>query len=373
MDPFEKRSRVPLVYRIVFENLRHRRTRTVLSALAIGLGVAMMLSIVGLAEGMLDDQRDRARGVGADITILPPGMSVIGMSSAPMPEKTVEFVSSQPHVALATGVIVQPIKRIDRLTGIDFAQFDRMAHFVFVDGGPFENPFDVILDTFYANQKGVKVGDTIELLDREWTVRGIVEPGKMARVILQKDILQELTGATGKITTIYVKLDDPANVGDVIKDLEKKMEGYQVYSVEEIISEFSVTNIPELRTFINVIIGVAIGFGFLIIFLTMHTAVLERTREIGILKSLGASAGYILGIFVREAFALGVLGTAAGIGASYLVKYAIAAFIPTMQQAIVVSWWPISLGVTMVGALLGVLYPAMKAAKQDALESLSYD
>ena len=138
MDPFEQRSRLPLVYRIVYENLRHRRTRTVLSALAIGLGVAMMLAIVGLAEGMLDDQRERARGVGADITILPPGMSVIGMSSAPMPEKLVEFVSSQPHVALATGVIVQPIKRIDRLTGIDFGQFDRMANFVFVEGGPFE-------------------------------------------------------------------------------------------------------------------------------------------------------------------------------------------------------------------------------------------
>ena len=231
----------------------------------------------------------------------------------------------------------------------------------------------MILDTFYANQKQVGLGDTVELLGRDWTVRGIVEPGKMARVMLQKDVLQELTGANGKITTIYVKLDDPANLTDVIKALEEKMEGYQVYSVEEIISEFSVTNIPELRTFIDVIIGLAIGFGFLIIFLTMHTAVLERTREIGILKSLGASAGYILGIFVREAFALGILGTLAGIGASFLVKQAISVLIPTMQQAIVVAWWPIALAVTMVGALLGVLYPAIRAAKQDALESLSYD
>lgn len=373
-DPFEKRSRFPLVYRIVFENLRHRRTRTFLSALAIGLGVAMMLSTVGLSEGMLDDQRQRARGVGADIMILPPGMSAIGMSSAPMPQKIEDFVASQPHVELSTGVVIQPIERIHRLTGINYQEFNAMAGFKFLSGGPFEEPFDVIVDEFYARQRDIKVGDTIELVDRDWTVRGIVEPGKMARVILQKDILQELTGATGKITMVYAKLDDPATLNEVMASLEEKMEGYQIYSVEEFASQFSMDNLPELRTFINVMIGLAIGFGFLVVFLTMHTAVLERTREIGILKSLGASAGYILGIFVREAFALGVLGTMAGIGASFVIKWAISTFIPSsMQQATVVEWWPIALVVTMFGALLGVLYPAARAAKQDALESLSYE
>jgi len=373
MDPFEKRSSVPLVYRIVFENLRNRRTRTLLSALAVGLGVAMMLSIVGLAEGMLDAQRQREQGIGADLMILPPGMSAIGMSSAPMSERIEEFVRSQPHVEIATGVTIQPIERINRLTGINFAEFNAMAGFIFVEGGPFEEPFDVILDEFYARQRDLHAGDTVEFLDRDWTVRGIVEPGKAARVVMQKTVLQELTGANGKITLVYAKLDDKANLEDVMQSLEEKMEGYQIYSVEEFISQFSVDNLPELQTFIQVLIGLAIGFGFLVIFLTMHTAVLERTREIGILKSLGASSRYILGIFVREALVLGLLGTVAGIGASYLTKYAIDVFIPTMTQAIVMAWWPKALAVTMVGALLGVLYPAFRAAKQDALESLSYE
>lgn len=374
MDPFEKRSRFPLVYRIVFENLRHRRTRTLLSAIAIGLGVAMMLATVGLAEGMLDSQRQREQGVGADLMILPPGMSVIGMSSAPMPEAIEGFVRSQPHITLTTGVVIQPIERIHRLTGINYPEFNSMANFVFLEGGPFEDTYDVVVDEFYARQRGLHAGDTIELINRDWTVRGIVEPGKAARLLLQKDILQELTGATGKITMIYAKLDDPANTQQVIEALEEKMEGYQVYSVEEFVSQFSVTNLPELSIFINVMIALAIGFGFLVIFLTMHTAVLERTREIGILKSLGASAGYILGIFVREAFALGLLGSIAGIGASYLIKYVIETLIPSsMQQAIVYDWWPIAMAVTLTGALLGVLYPAIRAARQDALESLSYE
>lgn len=373
MDPFEKPNRIPLVYRIVFENLRNRRTRTLLSALAVGLGVAMMLSIVGLAEGMLDSQRERERGVGADLMVLPPGMSVIGMSSAPMPQKIEEFVRSQPHIELATGVVIQPIERVNRLTGINFAEFNAMANFVFLDGGPFEDTFDVILDEFYARQKDLHVGDTVKLLDRDWIVRGIVEPGKSARVIVDKGVLQELTGATGKITVVYAVLDDTENLKGVMASLEEKMEGYQVYSVEEFISQFSVANLPELQTFINVLIGLSVGFGFLVIFLTMHTAVLERTREIGILKSLGASAGYILGVFVREALVLGILGTIAGIGASYVTKFAIDTFIPTLPQAIVMSWWPRALVITLAGALLGVLYPAFRAAKQDALESLSYD
>ncbi|MCB1022324.1 MAG: ABC transporter permease [Bryobacterales bacterium] len=374
MDEIEKKKRIPLVYRIVFENLRNRRARTVLSALAIGLSVTMMLAIKGLAEGMMADQRDRARGVGADLMVLPEGMSVIAMSSAPMSEKLVEFVQSQPHVKVATGITVQPLERINRITGIDFGPYDEMAHFRFIEGGPFQEPYDAIVDEFYARQRKLHVGDKIEIISKEWTVRGIVEPGKAARLLVQKDVLQELTGAAGKITAIYVQLDSPENTQTVMDDLREKMTNYQVYTTEELMSQFSVSNMPEVQAFINVIIALSVAFGFLVIFLTMHTAVLERTREIGILKSLGASADYVLGIFVREACVLGFLGAVVGIVASFATRELIAFFIPaSMQQAVVPQWWPVAIVVTMLGALLGVLYPAVKAAKQDALESLSYD
>lgn len=374
MEQIEKKRRIPLVYRIVFENLRNRRARTVLSALAIGLSVTMMLAIKGLAEGMLDDQRDRARGVGADLIVLPEGMSVLAMSSAPMSEKLVEFVESQPHVALATGVTVQPLERINRITGVDFARYNEMAKFRFLEGGPFQEPYDAIVDEFYARQRNMHVGDKLEVVGRDWTVRGIVEPGKAARLLVQKDILQELTGAAGKITAIYVLLDSPENTETVLADLREKMKNYQLYTTEEVLSQFSVDNIPEFQVFMNVIIALSVAFGFLVIFLTMHTAVLERTREIGILKSLGASAEYILGIFVREACVLGFFGALVGIAASFGTRELIAFFIPaSMQQAVVPAWWPVAIVVTMLGAFLGVLYPAIKAAKQDALESLSYD
>ena len=110
------------------------------------------------------------------------------------------------------------------------------------------------------------------------------------------------------------------------------------------------------------------------VFLAMYTAVLERTREIGILKSLGATPAYVLGILLRETMVLSVFGAIFGIGLSYVTRYVMLTLIPaTFTQEIVYDWWPIAGLITMGGALLGVLYPAWKAATQDTLESLSYD
>ena len=375
LDKLEKKSKLPLVYRIVLENLRHRFMRTVLTAAAIGLGVAMILSIVGISRGMLDDQKARARGVGAEIFLVPPGESAIALSSAPLPEKYVDLVREQPNVAAVTSNVVQPIKRLHRITGIDYEEFNALADLRFLEGGPFEHEADLILDEYYAREQKLSVGDTYEMIGQTWRIVGIVEPGKMARVVVRKDVLQELTGTTDKITMMYVKLEDPTRLDESIAHFEGLFkDAIQVYSVEEVVSQFSVDNIPEFQTFLNVIIGLSVGFGFLVIFLTMHTAVLERTKEIGILKSLGASAEYILGIFVREACLLGLLGTVAGVVFSFGTRYAIKAFIPaSMQYTTVPDWWPIVLGITLVGALLGVVYPALKASRQDALESLGYD
>jgi putative ABC transport system permease protein len=144
--------------------------------------------------------------------------------------------------------------------------------------------------------------------------------------------------------------------------------------MDELASQFSVNSIPELKTFIGVVMTLSVLFGFLVVFLAMYTAILERTREIGILKALGAGQSYVLGILLRETILLAVIGSAMGIGMSYATRWLIATFIPaSMTQAIVYHWWPIASGITLGGALLGVMYPAIKAARQDALESLSYD
>ena len=364
-----------MVYKLVYENLKHRPVRTLLSSLAIGLGVTMMLALVGVGEGMLEDQANRARGVGADLVVRAPGSSVVGMGSLSMNQKILDYVRARPHVTLATPIGIHSTGGVSSIMGINYDEFAAMSGgFRFREGGKFTAPDDVIIDDLYAREKKLKVGSVLHTMNRDWRVSGIFASGKLARVMIPLTVLQELASANGKITMIYVKLDNPANTQAVIDAMKQDLPEYPIYAMEELIKQFSVNNLPELKAFIGVVVSLAVLFGFLVVFLAMYTAVLERTREIGILKALGAGPGYVLGILLRETVLLAIIGSLCGIAMSYGTRWLIATFIPaSMVQAIVYSWWPIASLITLAGAILGVLYPALKAARQDALDSLSYD
>lgn len=361
-----------MVNRLVFENLKHRPVRTLLSAIAIGVQVTMILTLVGVSYGMLDDMAQRTRGTGADIMVRPPDSSVIGFSGN-MPEKLTDIVRQVPHVKIATGVLQQSVGTIDYVMGIHLQEFDQMSGgFQYLSGGPFQNPNDLIVDEVFARSKHVKVGDTVNI-GKNWRVSGIVVPGKLARTFADISTLQDKYSSTGQISTILVKADQPENVTALIAELTSRLPTYKIYSMEEYTSLISVNNIPELRKFTDVVIGLGLVIGFLVVFLSMYTAVLERTREIGILKALGASPGYILGILLRETVLLSIAGSLAGFLMTYGARAAMKAFVPTMTTEIVYSWWPYAGIIALVASLIGAIYPGLKAARQDAIDALSYD
>ena len=130
---------------------------------------------------------------------------------------------------------------------------------------------------------------------------------------MEQPELQELDAVTGKVNQVYLKLDNPANTAAVIQEIKEKVPGLVVNSMEEITSMYNVNNFQGLREFIWVIMGIGVVIGFFVVCLSMYMAVLQRTREIGILKSLGASKGFILRIILAEAVALGIGGTVIGI------------------------------------------------------------
>jgi putative ABC transport system permease protein len=335
----------------------------------------MVLTLVGLSDGMLNEQASRARGVGADVLIRPPGSAIIASGGQMLEKYIPAVIEKQPHVSAASGVLIFGTDLFNYITGVDLTSFDQLnGGFQFVNGGPFQGPNDMMIDEVYARQHNLHVGDMFNNTNHQWRIAGIYAPGMLARMVVPLATLQDLTANTGKVSVVYVKVDKAANIPAVISALGDQLKTYKVYSMEDYTSLFSATNIPMLTDFIWVVIGVGVLVGFLVVFLSMYTAVLERTREIGVLKALGASPGYILNILLRETVVLAIAGSILGILLSYGTRFIIGDVVHSaLIQAIVPAWWPRAAAIAIVGALLGALYPGLKAAKQDAIEALAYD
>ncbi len=364
-----------MISRLVWENLRHKPIRTLLSVLMIAVPVTLILTLVGLINGFVEDSHNRQSGVGADILFKPQGSNPVSFSNASIPGKVVDLLAKEPHVAQAMGEVIAPIGGFDFLAGIDPAAFDRMSGgFDLVAGHSFGGPDDMLVDSWYADQKHLKPGSDLKLLGHTWHVAGIVRPGKLAHIFVSMQPLQELEGTEGHVSQIYLKLDDKAAIDATVAYLEGKYAGYPVMSMAELESLISVDNVPLLKPFLDVIMGLGVFIAFMVVSLSMYMAVLQRTREIGILKSLGATKNFVMTLILWEAFFMGLGGTVLGILFSFGTRTAIQAVMPaSLPQAIVYAWWPRAGAIAMGAALLGALYPGMMAVRQDPIEALAYE
>jgi len=364
-----------LILKFVWENIRHRPMRTLLSVLLIGVPVTLILTLIGMSNGFMEDSQRRQAGVGADILVKPPGSSVIGFSSAPIPDKLVDVLASEPHVVQAMGTVIAPFNGFDALIGIDPAAFDKMSGgFIFDEGQTFQGPNDILIDTWWASQSHVHAGGTLNILHHDWHVAGVVEPGKLGHLFVQMKALQDLQGGAGHVSQVFLKLDRPSSVDGVVPYLKKKYDTYPIWPMKELQTLLSVDNVPYLKPFLNVILGIGVVIAFFVVSLSMYMAVLQRTREIGILKSLGARNSFVMGLILAESMGLGAGGTIVGILMSYATRDAIRAVMPaSLPQAIVYSWWPIAGGIAVGAALLGALYPGILAVRQDPIEALAYE
>src|ERR1700722_11227322 len=187
--------------------------------------------------------------------------------------------------------------------------------------------------------------------------------------------MQEVIGAKDKASVFYMKLDDPSNTDAVVDAVKQQggMEQYTVRSMQDYLSMMTPSNLPGFRPFIGVVIGVSLVIGFLVICQSMYTAVMERTREIGILKSMGASKWYIVNVILRETVLLAVAGIVVGIAVSMLARVAIVHRWPLIQVENSVDWMFRATLVAIVGATIGALYPAYKAATKDPIDALAYE
>jgi putative ABC transport system permease protein len=368
-----------MMNKMIVANLVHRPIRSLISIVAIALEVALILLIAGLCYGIMNDSKNRTVGIGADVIVQPPGSSFLaGISGAPVSVKVADVLRGLPHVRVVSPVIWQlsTAGALEVIDGINLPSFEALGGpFQYVHGGPFRGPNDILVDDYIARQKHVKVGDTMEVLNHNFRVGGIVENGRGARKFLPLAALQDLIGAKDKASVFYVKLDDPANADEVVTAVKNQpgMEKYSVLSTPDYLSMMTPSRLPGFRPFIGVVIGVSLIIGFLVIFQSMYAAVMERTREIGILKAMGASKFYIVSAILRETGVLAVAGIVLGILFSLAASWAIRHRFPLVQVVVSGDWIVWSMVVAVLGAIAGALYPAFKAAGKDPIEALAYE
>jgi len=363
--------------KLVIANLLHRPLRSLISVLAVAIEVIMMLTIISIMLGQLTGQKRLNNGIGADLIVRPPNTAFFnGIGGAPISVKLAPVLSALPHVTVASPVItnLSVANGLEVLWGIDYPTYSRLSPFVFLAGGPLEKPDDVMVDDVFAGTSH-HVGETLMISKRPFHICGIFVSGKGGRKLISIGTMGAMLGDEGKASVFYLKVDNPENIPAVTQEIlsTRGLGNYQVMKMDDWISLMTPNQIPGLNTAIGVVIGIAVIIGFLVIFQSMYTSVLERTREIGILKSLGASKTAIVGVVLRETALMGAAGVILGVAASFIVRSLLGQKYPTlyldMNAALVVKGAVIAL----VGSILGALYPAWMAARKDPIDALAYE
>ena len=355
-------------------NFAARPLRCFLTILAIAIQVVLVLMIVGLTSGVIAEWGKRVEGVGADILVQPPNSSIFfAFSSAVMQESLGELIEKLPGVdEVAPTLILSDPKSLMIIYCIDYKRFNALSQgFIFRDGRPFQATDEAIADDIIAQTKHLKVGDTVTLLNHQFRISGIVAHGKGARYFISLKSGQDIVGADNRVSMFFVrsKGDTEATRAEILKLNPQN----RVRSMSEYVTLMSSSNLPELKPFIRTMVGLGIVVSFLVVLLNMHTMILERTREIGILKALGFSRFDVVKMLLGETAVLSLAGSLVGIAITVLTQGILKETNPGLSILLTSRWVVGAIALALLGAALGASIPAVRASGFDPVEALAYE
>jgi putative ABC transport system permease protein len=391
---------------LIAANISQRPLRTAISIIGVALGVILVTLFAGLARGMARDAAQRQSNVDAEVRFLSSGNMSLAGNPLMLPARyadailhgvqpTPEDPDIEPKPPIAGVAATSPVGEyvqggasvagvgFEIVDGLDYSSFIKTTRLNIAKGrglGDGQTPgseYEAIVDQYYADKdkdldgRPVDVGSRITVLGREFTVVGIYEPSVLARVKIPLYTMQQLLGGVENCTFVMVKCERPELADRVIEELRKYYPGNYVISTNEIPALYS-QGLAPVEVLLKVVIGLGIVISVLVILLAMYTTIIERTREIGILKSLGASKRFIVITIEKEAALISAFGVLLGFVIAVIGKLWIEANTRLLID-LQLKWLLVGAAIGLFGGVLGAIYPAMRAANLDPVEAISYD
>ena len=400
-------------------NVLHHKLRSILASLGIGIGVCMLITLTGLARGSLFEIADRWESVNADLIVMAPGWGkqVTTSMGSGLPDRYAELLAETFPDVIESVVPVfvwrvemggqsHNIAGVDpddwaKLTGMDDLVageiYDRHGRgtawlertlldrpddeYELLEltpddlGHPDHNCLELIVDERLARAGGYSVGQVVRMANHDWTITGIAPDGVVNRIFIPRRTAQFLfgTGDITRSTSMFVKLRPEAveSTGPIVQRIENELKVDVVSLAEQ--RQALMENFDVMFLYVNTVNIVALIIAFFFIAIILYTMVLQRTRDIAILKANGASNGYLVRQVMAESLLLTAAGVVVGIALSFVAQWAIESAKPFLTVTIERQWVLTAVGMAFVGAIVSSLYPAWRATRVDMVAALSLE
>lgn len=360
---------------LVLANLRVRPFRTAISVLGVALGVMLVVLFTGLARGMLNDLAKRASNWKAEIVFTRPGGMDMTSSNTAVNVSYANKLREIDGVASTVPVIryIMPDNKgrwgIRQLDGVEWQPFAEMNDIAIAQGRAPQANDEIIIDERELADNKLKIGDTYELFGgKPYRIVGVFSPPSGARVKMSLAAMQDAL-QTDKCTYILVKLKDGADVDQVAARINETLPGNKINLTRDLVIDAQ-ERIPGLNTFLKVLVALGALVSTIFVLLSMYTTITERRKEIGILKSLGASKTFIIRTIEGEAFLIGLLGIIVG-GIISVIASSVIASRFGLAFEFTTGWIVTAVVIAIGGSLLGALYPAWRASGIDPVEVMA--
>ena len=359
-------------------NLVARKGRTIISVLTVALGTTLLLLLVGFTRGTLREVATRMMRTNADILVMGKGANpLIATNMSTLDMMLCDELKKIPGIASATPVAMNQVNVHNQPTRMYGLIREDLINLLgdqkMLKGRMFEDEFECVIDNRMASVERLTVGDTVPgPRGTTFTVAGIVEAGVLGRIYVPMKTLQEVVKDPDAVWAFLIGCTDGSRAPKVAERIERKFTHTSTILVRNYFQVLA-RSLKEMQYVVKGIIALTMLMSFLVILLAMYTSVVERTREIGVLKALGAGRAFIIREVLTESTIIAIVGVLVGIGLSFVGRVFIEKSYPHYCVELAPLWLSIAVALGLIAGISGALLPALRASKQDPITALSYE